>query len=82
MSTLEEQIADSIAREDSLRAYLAECNDARLKLQNEVEEQEQEIADLNKYIAILKTPAFTDPAKKPSDGIWSRIGNWIKRLAK
>lgn len=88
-----ELLADSIAREDSLRAYLAECNDARLKLQNEVSEQEQEIADLNREIASLKgipTPFVAPPVLSDSfissrelrSSFWAWCSNFIKRLAK
>lgn len=73
-------------RVKALTMCFNDCNEARIKAQNEVDEQEQEIADLNREMVWLKLQrdnAIAGRGYPPVKGTaWSRIGNWIKRLAK
>lgn len=84
-----ELLAGYTDRIKTLEMCFNDCNEARIKAQREVEEQEQEIADLNREIATLKGMAAFEHERAEDrligmsgNGWWSRIGNWIKRLAK
>lgn len=75
-------LADSIAREDQLRAYLSESNDARIKVQNEYDELEQEMADLRAELQVVRQQRDNVFSSATQQSWWSYASNLIKRLAK
>lgn len=75
-------LADFLAREDQLRAYLSESNDARIKVQNEYDELEQEMADLRAELQVVRQQRDNVFSSATQQSWWSYASNLIKRWAK